>query len=407
MIPRTDILERAREWQLLPEVVEKDYVLGWVLSGIALHDATKDAWVFKGGTCLKKCVIETYRFSEDLDFSLLPSAEYTEAGIRATLLTITARVADLSGIRFPAEVLGVKRRGDKLGRTTFEASIGYAGPLAMPGPPKVRLDLTQHEPVLLPVERRVILHPYPDSLPAEAAVATYATPELIAEKTRALWERMRPRDLYDVVLLAPATPAPNDATALRRVARQKFAGKSLPLPTAFAIADRASRDEGLRADWANMLGHQLPATPDLDDFLVRLPDALAWIDEPAAAAAPARRVARPSVPGAAGEIVVRPRGVQVWRAGAPLEAIRFAGASHLLVSFRYHGASRVVEPYSLRRPRTGNLLLYGFERRKNGALTDDIRAYNVAEMGNVQVLSDSFKPRYAIELIEQPGVWRW
>ena len=30
------------------------------------------SWVFKGGTCLKKCYIETYRFSEDLDFTVLP-----------------------------------------------------------------------------------------------------------------------------------------------------------------------------------------------------------------------------------------------------------------------------------------------------------------------------------------------
>ncbi len=29
-----------------------------------------DQWVFKGGTCLKKCFVETYRFSEDLDFTV-------------------------------------------------------------------------------------------------------------------------------------------------------------------------------------------------------------------------------------------------------------------------------------------------------------------------------------------------
>ena len=67
MISKAAILERAAEWQLTPEVVEKDYVLGWMLAGIALHPATTRNWVFKGGTCLKKCVIETYRFSEDLD----------------------------------------------------------------------------------------------------------------------------------------------------------------------------------------------------------------------------------------------------------------------------------------------------------------------------------------------------
>ncbi len=27
--------------------------------------------MFKGGTCLKKCFVETYRFSEDLDFTVL------------------------------------------------------------------------------------------------------------------------------------------------------------------------------------------------------------------------------------------------------------------------------------------------------------------------------------------------
>ena len=61
MISKADILQRAREWQLTPEVVEKDYVLGWLLAGIAQHPATKNNWVFKGGTCLKKCVLETYR----------------------------------------------------------------------------------------------------------------------------------------------------------------------------------------------------------------------------------------------------------------------------------------------------------------------------------------------------------
>jgi predicted transcriptional regulator of viral defense system len=37
MISEADILQRAREWQLTPEVVEKDNVLGWLLAGIAQH----------------------------------------------------------------------------------------------------------------------------------------------------------------------------------------------------------------------------------------------------------------------------------------------------------------------------------------------------------------------------------
>lgn len=35
MIRKQDILDRSAEWQLRPEVVEKDYVLGWLLAGLA------------------------------------------------------------------------------------------------------------------------------------------------------------------------------------------------------------------------------------------------------------------------------------------------------------------------------------------------------------------------------------
>ena len=70
MIDRREILEAASSFWLLPSIVEKDYVLGWMLAGINAHDELGESWVFKGGTCLKKCYFETYRFSEDLDFTL-------------------------------------------------------------------------------------------------------------------------------------------------------------------------------------------------------------------------------------------------------------------------------------------------------------------------------------------------
>ena len=54
MIDREEIRELAREFQLDPNVVEKDYALGWLLAGLAAHPALADNWIFKGGTCLKK-----------------------------------------------------------------------------------------------------------------------------------------------------------------------------------------------------------------------------------------------------------------------------------------------------------------------------------------------------------------
>lgn len=131
MIRKQDIIDRATEWQLRPEVVEKDYVLGWLLAGFGLS-TTRTTWIFKGGTCIKKCFFETYRFSEDLDFSLLPEASYTQEGIHNVLRDLTSRVSELSGIEFRQDQIEVRPRQNKQGQPTFECRIPYRGPLAYP-----------------------------------------------------------------------------------------------------------------------------------------------------------------------------------------------------------------------------------------------------------------------------------
>ncbi|MES9837687.1 MAG: hypothetical protein AB2637_02945 [Candidatus Thiodiazotropha sp.] len=37
MIDRQEVMDFAREFGLTPQVVEKDYTLGWLLAGIAAH----------------------------------------------------------------------------------------------------------------------------------------------------------------------------------------------------------------------------------------------------------------------------------------------------------------------------------------------------------------------------------
>lgn len=69
MIPKAQLLALAKHHELLPTTVQKDYVIGWLLRAISEHEVLSQ-WVFKGGTCLKKCYFETYRFSEDIDFTI-------------------------------------------------------------------------------------------------------------------------------------------------------------------------------------------------------------------------------------------------------------------------------------------------------------------------------------------------
>lgn len=134
----------ANETGLQPSIVEKDYVLGWLLAAINANDALLDSWVFKGGTCLKKCYFETYRFSEDLDFTLTDVA-HLEA--------------------------------DFLARQFSKIAEGFY-------------------------------------------IGCYDYPELFGEKVRALGERGRPRDLYDVINLYQNDQLPS-ASIIRDVLQQK------------------------------------------------------------------------------------------------------------------------------------------------------------------------------------------
>jgi predicted nucleotidyltransferase component of viral defense system len=389
MIRPQDIRDRAAEWQLRQDIVEKDYVLGWLLAALGSHPVTSGTWIFKGGTCLKKCYVETYRFSEDLDFSLLQECPYTQEALSEILGSVARTAGELSGIDFPRERVELRPRQDKLGRPTFEARVYYRGPLGIPSYPRVLFDLTQHEPVLDVPSRRPILHSYPDALPDGLAVSTYSLAELLAEKVRALYERTRPRDLYDVVYLLENQPETLDLPHVHDLFAAKCAAKKLPTPSASELLKIIQESEELRSEWANMLAYQVPTLPEVDDLLGRLPDLLAWIDVPAAVPSVAQLA---HVPSARGESLVAPAGIQYWGGGTSLEALRFAGSNRLLVEFTYDGRRRRAEPYSLRRAQTGNLLFYGWE-----AGSTHIKAFNTAKMIDVRSTNVSFSPRYRIE----------
>ena len=59
----------SQAYALPSYVIERDYLLSWVLAGIGYVPELSGCLLFKGGTALKKCYFGDYCFSEDLDFS--------------------------------------------------------------------------------------------------------------------------------------------------------------------------------------------------------------------------------------------------------------------------------------------------------------------------------------------------
>ena len=124
MITRQEAVDLAREFGLEPNVVEKDYVLGWLLAGIFNHDRLRSAWVFKGGTCLKKCYFETYRFSEDLDFTLTDAAHIDAGFLSTTFNEVTRWVYEQSGVEIPADAVRFDVYDNPRGGRAVEGRIG-------------------------------------------------------------------------------------------------------------------------------------------------------------------------------------------------------------------------------------------------------------------------------------------
>jgi predicted nucleotidyltransferase component of viral defense system len=164
VIDKREILEAASALKLLPGIVEKGYVLGWILAGLNTHEEISESWVFKGGTCLKKCYFETYRFSEDLDFTLRDQSHIDEEFLKSALEEVVTWVTEQSGLTIPVDQIEFDVYKNPRGHLSCQGKIAYRGPVSPTsgGWPKIKLDLTADERIVLPAVRRQVFHPYTD-----------------------------------------------------------------------------------------------------------------------------------------------------------------------------------------------------------------------------------------------------
>lgn len=143
MIHQNVIKRRADEDGLSASAVERDYVLAHSLTAISERDR-EQRLVFKGGTALRLCHFEDYRYSADLDFSLTGQVDPE----RATRLIAEALVECRERVGF--SLLELDER--------TPPRIEYVGPLGAK-PRFVKLDLAAGELVedtaTLPINPRL------------------------------------------------------------------------------------------------------------------------------------------------------------------------------------------------------------------------------------------------------------
>jgi predicted nucleotidyltransferase component of viral defense system len=407
MIRQIEIAEASRAWNLRHHIAEKDYVLGWLLVGLSANVRLQAQWVFKGGTCLKKCYLETYRFSEDLDFTLTPDASRDVGEITRMVREVCEQVSQESGIEFHRDMVEFRAAPNPRGGVTLRGKVGYRGPLQQPTLPKIQFDLTTDEIIALPPILRPIYHPYSDRPARTAKIRCYPLEEILAEKTRAMCERGMPRDLYDIIRLFRHEGLHLNANEIQNLVAQKCAQRGLPIP-AIAEVEASPRHTELQSEWANMLGHQLPTLPPLETFWQELSKYFDWLyGEAITELSPVQELEASDPAWRPPEYMSLP---SAWNVVAPIEAIRFAGANRLRVQLSYipekgRPGVREVEPYSFRRSRVREVEPYSFRRSRAGYLLfygrnierPRISAYRFDRIRDVKVTMQPFVPRWRVE----------
>jgi len=260
-------------------VLEKDYALGYLLSGMAQVPALSEALVLKGGTALRKFYFADYRFSEDLDFSTLAKPADIDAAMHAAADATRAMLLEEGPFEVALERLTL-RDPHPGGQDGFTARVRF--PNHREAMCRLKVEITHDEEVLMPPVLRSLLHPYPD--PPSADWRCYALDEVIAEKLRALlqsrarlqargWGASRVcRDYYDLWYLlrhsAPISGSFADLLSRKCALRQVTYSDvdDLLVPELQAVAE---------AEWERQLLPFVPAAPSAAQVLFELKALLA------------------------------------------------------------------------------------------------------------------------------------
>jgi len=268
LISIDEVRRIAGALELEPRVIDHDYVLGCYLCFLGTHPLVQKKWLFKGGTALRKCYFEEYRFSEDLDFTVLDIISVKS--LHDFLRSVNAAMQDAIGVRTDEREMLIDVIEDEYGKESFEARIYYYGPWNYGGSPRsVRIHINRDEILVFPTNVLPVFHQFSDrgELPA-VEIQVYSLEEMMAEKLRAFSGQRKhaiPHDIFDLYHLS------KNVTSIENVLegfplKCKAKGISLDAIDLGKIVGRRSEYEN---NWKQNLEYLVPAN-------LKVPFETAW-----------------------------------------------------------------------------------------------------------------------------------
>jgi predicted nucleotidyltransferase component of viral defense system len=214
--------------------VEQDLILSRLMIEIANDDLLGPELSFRGGTCIHKLHLPAAaRYSEDLDY-----VRRTKSGIKPYLRALTD-IASAAGL----QESGTERSGSMVHARFDTVSTSGTGRVRV----KVEINIAETEAFLPRIEV-----PYSVDSPwwqGKARIGTFVLEELLGTKLRAMYQRSKGRDLFDLwYTLAQIQPDENRIVeALRHyMGEREFSFPELAQNLEAKLADRSFREDMLQ-----------------------------------------------------------------------------------------------------------------------------------------------------------------
>ena len=262
MILKKEIEKKALEHKVSRSTIDKDWVLGHFVDAIFSIDSCREALIFKGGTCLRKCYIPDYRFSEDLDFtSINPDFQLDEDLLRQIISIVQER----TGMQLHLEKLTDLRHNDM--PTGYAAIVKFWGAdhskdQIPPDPSRwttsIKIEIILYEKMLFEPSMKTVYHDYSDKLSSAVnEIVCYDIREVLSEKLRALIQRSytAPRDYYDIWYLSKYVDN-LPWSEIKQAFLEKMAFKGLEFTGVDQLLN-AKIENTVKRAWKNSLVHQI------------------------------------------------------------------------------------------------------------------------------------------------------
>lgn len=254
MITQREISQFAHRLEIGDKVIEKDYVLTWLLMALAGSELNKYL-AFKGGTALKKIYFPDYRFSEDLDFTLTKEIDANE--LISKFENMLNKLTKDQAFQFILPRDKIEKRTNSI--TLY---VNYVGPLnAAITTRDIKVDFTIDEKLIFPIEKLEIHSDYSDA--TEKKILTYSLEEILTEKLCALIGRTEPRDLYDTHFLLNRGDL--DYYAIKQSFIEKADSKKVDHDRLEEVLNK--REVTFGKLWDTRLKHQIRDLPDFEGIV--------------------------------------------------------------------------------------------------------------------------------------------